>query len=231
MKLSKRLQSIANFVPKNSIVADRGTDHGYIPRYLIENNISKLVIATDISQGSLNKTINYVNELELENRIIPRLGNGLEVIKKFEIDTVVIAGMGGILIRDILDKDIKLTNSIIYFILQPMNAVKELREYLINNNFNIIDEDLVQEEEKFYEILFVTAGKEKVERGIYFEISRKLIDKKHPLLKEYIQYKINAALEILSSLKEQSSERSIQRYDELNQLLEDYKEVLYLIES
>ena len=60
MKLSNRLMAIANFVPKNSIVADIGTDHGYIPVYLVENNISKKVIGTDISKGSLDKIIEYI---------------------------------------------------------------------------------------------------------------------------------------------------------------------------
>ena len=65
MKLSNRLQAIADFVPKNTIVGDIGTDHGYIPVYLIENQISKKVIATDISQNSLNKIRDYVNSIEI----------------------------------------------------------------------------------------------------------------------------------------------------------------------
>jgi tRNA (adenine22-N1)-methyltransferase len=231
MRLSKRLESIASFIPRNSIVADIGTDHGYIPRYLIENNISKMIIASDVSQGSLNKTINYIEEYRMGDKIIPRLGDGLEVIKKFEVDTVVIAGMGGLLIRDILDKDKELTNSINNFILQPMIAAKELREYLNKNDFVIIDEDLVKEDDKFYEIMLVKKGKELIEKDIYFDISKKLIHKNHRLLKEFLQYKINSIKEILSKLTDQSSEKSLLRYDELNKLLIDYKEVMDKIEG
>ncbi len=104
MKLSNRLLEVANFVPKDSIVADIGTDHGYIPVFLVENNISNKVIATDISEKSLDKTVNYIKELNLRNNIEPRLGDGLETIKPCEVDTIIMAGMGGILIIEILEK-------------------------------------------------------------------------------------------------------------------------------
>ena len=135
MKLSERLMTIISLIPQNSIVADIGTDHGYIPAYLIENKISKKVIGTDISKGSLEKIIEYVRGLGYEEKIDSRLGDGLEVVKPYEIDTVIIAGMGGLLIRDILEKDKDVRESIVNFILQPMVAAKELREYLIENNF------------------------------------------------------------------------------------------------
>lgn len=183
MKLSKRLQSIANLVPHNSIVGDIGTDHGYIPGYLIENNISKRVIGTDISKGSLEKIIEYVNNNGYSERIFPRLGDGLEAIKPFEVDTIIIAGMGGLLIRDILEKDKDVTKSVVNFIFQPMIAAKELREYLLNNNFEIIREEIVREENKFYEIIFAREGKSSVSDEFYYEISPLLIEEKHPLLK------------------------------------------------
>src|SRR5699024_2997163 len=131
MRLSNRLKTIGKLVPQNSIVADIGTDHGYIPAYLIKNKISKKVIGTDISKESLDKIIQYVKNLNYENYIDSRLGNGLEVIKPYEVDTVIIAGMGGVLISDILDKDKEVTDSISNFILQPMIGAEELRKYLI----------------------------------------------------------------------------------------------------
>lgn len=231
MKLSPRLQAIADFVPKNSIVADIGTDHGYIPRYLIEENISKVVIATDVSQGSLDKTIKYINESIFDNVITARLGDGLDVIKPFEVDTVVIAGMGGLLIRDILNRDRKVTNSINNFILQPMVASKELREYLLKNGYTIVDEELVNEEDKYYEIIFAKAGKELIEKEIYFEISKRLIEKKHPLLKELINTRIESTKNILRELSDKETIKSKERIEKLKKNLEDYMEVLKEIES
>ncbi|WFA09564.1 class I SAM-dependent methyltransferase [Tissierella sp. Yu-01] len=231
MKMSNRLQAIANLIPKNSIVADIGTDHGYIPLYLIENKISKKVIASDISQGSLNKTISYIKELNLTNMVIPRLGDGLEIIKPFEVDTVIIAGMGGLLIKDILSKDMNLTNSITNFILQPMVASKELREYLYNNNFKIIDEDLVKEDEKYYEIIFAKRGVDLADKDIYYESGKKLIEKKHPLLKEFIESKITKESNIMNNLKDIDTEKSKERFEEIKKTISDYEEVLREIES
>lgn len=231
MKLSNRLQKIADFVPHNSITADIGTDHGYIPRYLIEENISKLVIASDVSQGSLDKTISYIHELKLEDKVIPRLGDGLEVLKPFEVDTLVIAGMGGLLIRDILDKDKEVTDSINHFILQPMVASKELREYLLNKGFKILDEDLVFEDDKYYEIIYAKKGKDLIEKEIYYEISPILIKKKHPLLSNFLRSKIESVENIILELKDKNTHKSKEKFHELADLLEDYKEVLNIIES
>lgn len=231
MKLSERLMTIANLVPKNSIVADIGTDHGYIPAYLIENKISKKVIGTDISKGSLDKIIEYVKELGFEDRIDCRLGNGLEVIKPYEVDTVIIAGMGGLLIRDILEAHREISDSVIDFILQPMVAQKELRQYLIENNFEIIKEDLVKEENKYYEIIYAKKGKSFLDKEVYYEISPILIKDKHPLLKEFVENKIIGAEKILKEIEGLDTEKTKERYSELNRLIYEYKEVLKEIES
>jgi tRNA (adenine22-N1)-methyltransferase len=231
MKLSQRLQAIANLVPNNSIVADIGTDHGYIPAYLIQNNISKKIIGTDISKGSLEKIIDYIKELGIEHKVDTRLGDGLEVIRPYEIDTVIIAGMGGLLIRDILEKDKKVSDSIVDFILQPMVASKELRQYLIENKFEIIKEDLVKEENKYYEIIHARKGLSFVEREIYYEISQLLIKEGHPLLKEFIKEKIAATKKIMEEIKDINSEKSQERYLELKNSLEEYEGVLKEIGS
>lgn len=231
MKISNRLMEIVNFVPKNSIVADIGTDHGQIPIYLILNKLSKKVIATDISRGSLQKTIDYVAGLKLENHIESRLGDGLDPIKPFEIDTVIMAGMGGILIRDILEKNKEVRDSINNFIFQPMIASKELREYLLNNHFEIIDEGLVKEDNKFYEIIYAKRGLGFIEEDIHLEIGRKLIDKNHPLLGEFLQYKIDVGKSIMAKLGDTVTEKTEERRKELEKSIEEYKEVLGKIES
>lgn len=231
MKLSNRLIAIANFVPKNSIVADIGTDHGYIPVYLVENNIAKKVIGTDISKGSLDKIIDYIKTLNLEHIIDARLGDGLEVIKPYEVDTVIIAGMGGLLIRDILEKNKEVTDSIANFILQPMVAAKELRQYLVDNNFEIIEEELVKEDGKYYEIIFAKKGKSYIEKEIYYEISPLLIKKKHPLLREFIQFRFRELENIIEEIKDINTEKSKERYLEISAKIKDYKGVLEEIEG
>ena len=231
MVLSDRLKTIADFVPLNSIVGDIGTDHGYLPVYLIEKRISKKVIASDISKNSLEKIIQLVKLKGLEDKIDIRLGDGLEVFKQFEVDTLVIAGMGGLLIRDILDKNKKITDSIVNFILQPNMASKELREYLYENSFEIVDEKLVKEAGKFYEIIFAKRGKDYVEDDIYLEFGKRLFLNKDPLLKEYVQHKITMMESIIGELIATDSQKSRERYFELKEKIRSYKEVLSKIES
>lgn len=231
MMLSDRLKTIADFVPLNSIVGDIGTDHGYLPVYLIEKGISKKVIASDISKNSLEKIIQLVKLKGLEDKIDIRLGDGLEVFKPFEVDTLVIAGMGGLLIRDILDENKKIADSIVNFILQPNTASKELREYLYENSFEIVDEKLVKEAGKFYEIIFAKRGKDYVEDDIYLEFGKRLFLNKDPLLKEYIQHKIAMVESIIGELIATDSQKSRERYFELKEKIRSYKEVLSKIES
>lgn len=231
MRLSDRLQTIANFIPKNTIVGDIGTDHGYIPIYLIENKISKKVIATDISKNSLDKIINCVKGTKYEKDIDMRLGDGLDPIKPFEVDTVVIAGMGGLLIRDILDKDKDKRDSITNFILQPNIATEELRKYLYENNFEIVDEKLVKEDGKFYEVIWAKKGKAYVDQDIYYEIGEKLLANRDPLLEEFLNNRIQMNEEILKELEGKETQRTMDRYRELTENIKELKVVLKKIES
>lgn len=231
MNLSDRLIKIAGFIKNDTIVLDVGTDHGYIPIYLIENKISKNIIASDISFDSLNKTVELVKKKGLEKNIDSRLGDGLDVVKPFEVEGVIMAGMGGILIQNIMEKNKEVTDSIGYFIFQPMIASKELRQYLSRNNFKIIDEELSKEGDKFYEILYVEKGCENPKKEIYYEISEKLVEKKHPLLKEFIGNKIKLINSVMENLKDKTSKRSVERYKELEEKINEYMEVLNSIEA
>lgn len=231
MKLSKRLEGIGNYVEENSIVADIGSDHGYIPLYLIKNQIAKKVIAGDISKNSLEKAADKVKEEGLDDLIDIRLGDGLDIILPFEVDSVILAGMGGLLIRDILDKDREKTSSISHFILQPNIAAGELRRYLYENSFEILAEDLVKEDNKFYEIIHAKKGKGFVSKEIYYEIGERLIEDRHPLLREYIDFKIGLMEGILEEISGVDTEKTMARQKELNENIRDLREVLVEIEG
>ena len=226
MKLPKRLQAIAQMVEKNSIVADIGTDHGYIPKYLVDNEISKMVIATDISEGSLSKTTSYVEEENLSDVILPRLGSGLVPIKPFEVDTVIIAGMGGVLISEILEADRKKASTFIRFILQPMVGSSELRKYLVTSGFRILDEDLVKEDGRYYEIILAENGLQRFEKEMDYEISPILINNQHPIWKEFVEWKIATLESISRDLEAQTSDKSVSRNKELKEVIIQYSEVL-----
>ncbi|WP_422486506.1 tRNA (adenine(22)-N(1))-methyltransferase [Gudongella sp. DL1XJH-153] len=226
MNLSPRLKRIADFIPNNSIVADVGTDHGYVPKYLIDKGISKLVIATDISKGSLQKTVDYIREENLEEEITTRLGDGLDPIRPFEVDTLVIAGMGGLLIAEIMSKSMEVSKSINTLILQPMVGSPELRKYLLQNNFRIVDEDLVREGDKFYEIIVAKTGLQKFDKELDYEISPVMLKKKNsPVLREFVEMKIKMNENVIEKLRNRTGEKSMSRLLELEKIVEDYREV------
>lgn len=151
--LTPRLQKIADLVPQCSVVADIGTDHAYIPLYLIKEGKTKRAIASDIKKGPVMRAEENVKRHGLDDKIDIRLGAGIETISPGEADVIVVAGMGGILISDILDASLNTASKARLLILQPMTAVMELREYLCEKDFKIENEYVVSEENKMYNII------------------------------------------------------------------------------
>lgn len=158
MQLGNRLQTIADTVEKCNVLADIGTDHGYIPIYCIQNKICHKAIACDINSGPLLAAERNIAENSLSDLIQTRLSNGLEALAPNEADTIVIAGMGGFLIRDILISGKSKISENTRLVLQPMVAVPELREFLCSDGFCITEEKLAREGNKFYNILSVKKG-------------------------------------------------------------------------
>lgn len=155
-------------------IADIGTDHAYIPIYLIENEMADYVIAGDVKQGPVDIAVSNVEKHKLLNKIEVRLGSGLSVLKRGEVDTIIIAGMGGQLISEIIEADIELAKES-KLVLQPMNAQYELRKYLLNNNFKITNEDIAIEGFKVYNILTVENGNQnKFEKDIEYHLPKYL---------------------------------------------------------
>ena len=148
--VSLRLKKICNLVDINSIVADIGTDHGIIPIELSKSCISKKIIATDISKNSLekleHKLIYNSNIVNIETRV----SDGLYCFDEFEVDTIIISGMGGILIKEILEKNLSVAKTANSLILSPNNSLDILRKFLLQNNFVIEKEDDVIENKKYY---------------------------------------------------------------------------------
>lgn len=226
MRLSPRLIEVAKLVPKSDKILDVGTDHGYIPVYLVENNITKKAIAADINEGPLNSAREYVNKEGHNDNIDIRLGNGLDVVKKDEkIDAAIIAGMGGILIANILKDNKDITKNIDSFILQPMVASEDLRKFLYNNGYNIIDEKLAREEDRYYEIIVAKHSEKKIELDeIYYEIGLKLIENKDPLLENFVLKKINNIKKIMRNIEENGSMNN-KKYLQLKRKFDKLKEV------
>ncbi len=206
MELSKRLKRIAEHVDKCESVADIGTDHGYIPIYLVKEGICEKAIASDINKGPIEKAKVNVAFEGVSNKIKCLLGPGLNPLKVGEVNGVILAGMGGNLTRDILLADMEKVKRYDFIILQPAQNPEVLREFLYKNNYEIIDEDLIKDEGRFYE-LFKVKYNENSEKLVFhdeleYEVSPLLREKNHPLFKEFIEEKINRCETILSFIKE-----------------------------
>lgn len=141
IKLDTRLKMAAEEVREGKIVADIGTDHAYLPAFLIENNICPSAIAADIGKGPLENARKVVStSKDLSEKIELRLSDGLKEIEADEVDDIVIAGMGGILIAEILTAAPWVKDKEKRLILQPMSHAEDVRKYLCENGFEIIKE-------------------------------------------------------------------------------------------
>lgn len=159
IKLTDRLQTLADQIKQNETMADIGTDHGFLPIFLWENKISPKVIMADVSSGSLDKARCNCADLYPDEEFDLRLGNGIQVLDKGEVDAVVIAGMGGKLIAQILGEDTEKTKSFKKLVLQPRNGQGKLRCWLVENDFSIIRESLVREGKYICEVITAVPGK------------------------------------------------------------------------
>lgn len=152
-ELSLRLQTCLDALHPLQSIADIGTDHAYLPCAGLLRGQLKRAIAADVGVGPLEAAKATISKYNLDDLIETRLGSGLSVIKPGEVEGVVIAGMGGKLITSILEADIPLAKSFNRLILQPNLDANVLRTFLMKNQFEIVDEKIVLDEKKFYEII------------------------------------------------------------------------------
>jgi tRNA (adenine22-N1)-methyltransferase len=153
IQLSKRLKTLADYVPDGARFVDVGTDHAYIPIYLATTSNVKSLIATDVAKGPIESAKQNVQQYQLADRISIRLGNGLMPVMPGEVDTVLIAGMGGHTAVEILASSKKVVDSVHKLILQPMNASHLVRRYLDTNGFHLQTETVIEEDGRFYEMI------------------------------------------------------------------------------
>ena len=162
MQISERLRAVAGMVSPGCRLADVGTDHAYIPIYLIQNGTVPRAIAMDINQGPLLRATENVRRYGLADRIEARLSDGLEKLQAGEADTVLIAGMGGLLTIRILENGKEVLAGCRELVLQPQSDIRSVRTYLEENGWQIDWEDLVFEDGKYYPMMRAVPGKNRI---------------------------------------------------------------------
>lgn len=153
-QLSHRLERVANFVPKGAVVADIGSDHAYLPCYLVSNGLAERAVAGEVVKGPYESAKKQVAQEQLEDRITVRLASGLAAIEPADsVTAVTIAGMGGPLIASILEQDKDRLDGVERLILQPNVHARAIREWAAANGWAIAAEEIIEENRKIYEIV------------------------------------------------------------------------------
>ena len=198
--ITPRFRKILELIPNCNTVADIGTDHAYIPVYLVNKGVAKKAIAMDLREGPLKRAEATVVKYNAKDKTELRLSDGLEKLLPDEADVIVIAGMGGLLINEILEKNAKKHKNAL-FVLQPMTAEVEVRKYLEDNGFVIVDERLAREDNKIYQVMSVRFGNMKIENEVNYHLGIKLFENND----ENLEYAINKLIKkyevILQGLK------------------------------
>jgi len=227
IKLSQRLQAIADLVPEGAKVADIGTDHGFLPCYLAQSGKAELVIACDVNAQPLALAQKNITDYNVGDKVSTRLGNGLAVLKPGEVDTVTIAGMGGALMIDILDASPMVVDRLKRIVLQPNVGAEAVRIWAEKNRWQIVAEDLIRENDIFSVIIVLEQGRsDRFMSAVELYLGPKLLAEHHPMLGLYISEEWEKTQHILEQLAKSDSEESRKKEKQLRQKWEDINGVI-----
>lgn len=226
--ISKRLKTIADSVPKGSFVIDIGTDHAYMPIYLIKSGICNNVLAMDVNKGPLKRAQENINEYQVEDKISLKLSDGLKALEETKTEVVTISGMGGKLIEKILLEGYEKLSKDTRLILSPQSEIEHFRLFLKENDILLENEIMLEEEGKFY-IIFNCLYKGNALKnceGIpkdsdldtYSEImyGRKFDENSKMILKRYLEKEEKNFLKVKQIVMESDSKNRDKRIAELD---------------
>lgn len=229
--LSERLRTVAGMVTRGNRVCDVGCDHGFVPIYLIQQGISPGVLAMDLREGPLRAAREHVSAYGLEEQIETRLSDGLHNYKAGEADTLICAGMGGGLMMRILEAEREKTDSFRELVLQPQSEIERFRRFLRERGSVILDEEMVEEDGKFYQVIRAARKEPQSEKldcgGELCKLEDRygpvLLRKKTPVFLSFLEREAAVYEEILANLREQglTEEKRRERYAEVEVLLRD----------
>lgn len=216
MVLSNRLLAIAQMVTKGNVVVDIGTDHGYLPIFLIEQGQIERAIAMDINKGPLSRAKAHIQEHGLLNYIDTRLSDGAASLCADEGDTLVISGMGGNLVIKILTEGTLNLLHIKEFILQPQSELYGVRKFLQENGFIIREENMILDEEKYYTVIKAEKGHMQPYTPVFLKYGKYLLENKNLILREYLLWEKSILMNIRVNLLKNVTNNTLQRVNEID---------------
>lgn len=231
------MKAVAAMVTSGGVLADVGTDHGYIPIALIQRQKIKSAIAMDINKGPLARAQDNIASARLGDYIQTRLSDGVAALGEGEADSILIAGMGGELVIHILSEGEKVCKAASELILQPQSDIRKVREYLRLHHYKIVDEDMICEDGKYYPMMRVINvelddawmkmdEQTRVACDIYGPL---LLRNGNPVLRRFLVRQHRQLTQILQTLQAQTMSEKIEtRIAEVSEELQ-YNESAYTI--
>lgn len=228
-KLSNRLTCVANYIPKGSRMADIGSDHAYLPCFAVLNGQASFAIAGEVASGPFESAKKQVQHSQLIAQIDVRFGDGLSVIEAEDaIDTIVIAGMGGMLIRAILEANPEKLETVERLILQPNIGAWQIRDWAMGHHFKLVSETILREDNKIYEILVL----EKTTESIAYNEKERLLgpflllEKNEIFQAKWLHEKENWTRIVNGIQHGQETEQNTEKITELTEKIRLVEEVL-----
>lgn len=219
-----RLETILDIIKDASSVADIGCDHAYLSILLARSGNASKIICADISEGPLAKAKKNILRFGLEDKIELRLGDGLAPIGEGEAECIVIAGMGANVISKILSDSEKIARSTKFIVLQSMTGVEDLRQFLYENGYEIIAENLVREDRRIYSVMTIKSGKKHSYTPLDLFISPALRCGDEPLFDEYFVKQKNRIMKAYEGMKKSvRSNTEIEYYKKLIDEFDEYE--------
>lgn len=226
MELDNRLRAVVNFVKPGHTAADIGTDHGYLAIALVEEGKCSHVIAVDKNEGPFRAACRTVQNAGMEQYVVVRLGDGLQPIMPGEVSVICIAGMGGNLMKEILEASLPITDGAEQLVLQPMNGAAELRRWLYENGWHISDEALAEAEGKLYEIISAEKGFEEMPSDIMLEVGPCLMMNRPPLFQRHIEDRLSRLNKAINGMSLSSQAKEDPKYTIYKQKASELEELL-----
>ncbi len=216
LKISNRLKMAASMVTEGNRLCDVGTDHAYVPIFLCAAGKIPAALAMDIGKGPLQRAEEHIRAYNMTEQIATRLSDGLKEFQIGEADAILIAGMGGGLIQKILDTSLDKAKSVKELILGPQSEIEELRRYLYETGFCITAEEMVEEEGKYYVFFHVIPEQDtRTYTDGEFRYGKDLMEKKHPILRKYLEFQKRVFTDLMIQLECASSTSGQARYQEV----------------
>lgn len=211
------MKAVASMVTAGNVLADVGTDHGYVPIALVQRKKIPRAIAMDINKGPLQRACEHIAEFRLEDYIETRLSDGVAKLEVGEVDTILVAGMGGELVIHILSEGKDVCRSAKELVLQPQSELEKVRKYLRENKYKLVDEDMIIEDGKYYPMMKVVP----VEEDVFWDVipdeairacymyGPLLLKNGNPSLRKFLVNQHKQLTKILKELEKQPESQAI----------------------